>query len=272
MCHPLIMEYVKGKALTRRDMFRGAAATGAAIAAATAGVRPVLAQPAQQVVDLTHTLTPDFPTYLGEQQYFAEDVYNFAEHGFNLKDLRINEHTGTHIDAPLHFTDGGTTIDEVPVETLVCPLVVIDVREAADANADAQLTPDDITGWVADHGPIPEGACVAMLSGWETRLGTPGFRNADDGGVMHFPGVHVEAAQMLIETASVAGIGVDTLSIDYGQSADFATHYTWLPANRWAVENIANLGQLPATGAAIIVGAPKHQGGTGGPARVLALV
>ena len=272
MCHPIIMEYVKGRALSRRNLFRGSAAAGAAIMASAAMTpRPVLAQPASRVVDLTHTLTHDFPTYFGEQQFFDEDVFTYAEHAFNLKMIRVNEHTGTHIDAPLHFTDGGTSIDEVPVETLVCPLAIVDIREKADADPDAQVTPDDLTAWIDTHGPIPPGACVAQNAGWQPRLGTPTFRNADDAGVMHFPGFHVEAVQMLLEEAEVAGVGVDTLSIDYGPSGDFITHYTWLPANRWAVENMANLDQLPATGATLIVGAPKHQGGTGGPCRLIAL-
>ena len=116
MCHPIIMEYVKGKALSRRDLFRGSAAAGAAIVASTALTpRPARAQQPSRVVDLTHTLTYDFPTYFGEQQFFDEDVFTYAENSFNLKTVRVNEHTGTHIDAPLHFTDGGTSIDEVPV-------------------------------------------------------------------------------------------------------------------------------------------------------------
>ncbi|MEM8648231.1 MAG: cyclase family protein [Pseudomonadota bacterium] len=273
MCHPVIMEYVKGKALSRRDLFRGSAAAGAALAASTVfSPRPVLAQAASRVVDLTHTLTYDFPTYFGEQQFFDEEVFTYAKNKFNLKKLNVNEHTGTHIDAPLHFTDGGTAIDEVAVESLVCPLAVVDIQEKADANPDAQVTPEDLKAWIAKHGPIPKGACVAQNSGWQKRLGSKGFRNADDAGKMHFPGFHVDAVKMLLEEAEVVGVGVDTLSIDFGISADFITHYTWLPANRWAVENMANLDQVPATGATLVVGAPKHKGGTGGPCRLIALV
>ncbi|MDE2788893.1 MAG: cyclase family protein [Paracoccaceae bacterium] len=273
MCHPVIMEYVKGKALSRRDLFRGSAAAGAAIVASAALTpRPVLAQEANRAIDLTYTLTHDFPTYFGEQQFFDEDVFTYAEHGFNLKMLRVNEHTGTHMDAPLHFTDGGTSIAEVQVEALVCPLAIVDLQEKADANPDAQVTPDDLKAWIAKHGPFPQGACVAQNSGWQKRMGSPRFRNADDEGKMHFPAFHVEAVTMLLEEADVAGIGVDTLSIDYGLSADFITHYTWLPANRWAVENMANLDQMPPTGATLVVGAPKHQGGTGGPCRLIALL
>lgn len=272
MCHPVILEYVKGRAINRRDFFRGTAAAGAALTAAAAAPRPLMAQTPQKVVDLTHTLTKDFPTYFGEQQFFDEDLFTYAENAFNLKMLRVNEHTGTHIDAPLHFTDGGTTIDEVPVESLVCPLAIVDIREKADANPDAQVTPDDLKAWIAANGPIPQGACVAQNAGWQSRLGTPGFRNADADGKMHFPAFHVEAVQMLLDEAEVVGVAVDTLSIDYGLSADFITHYTWLPANRWAVENMANLDQLPAVGATLVVGAPKHEGGTGGPCRLIALV
>jgi len=272
MCHPVITEYVKCRALSRRDFFKGSAAAGAALtAAATIAPRPVLAQGATRVVDVTHTLTPDFPTYFGEQQFFDEDVFTYAEHAFNLKMIRVNEHTGTHIDAPLHFTDGGTAIDEVPVETLVAPLAIVDIREKADADPDAQITPDDLTAWIAANGPIPEGACVAQNAGWHQKLGTPSYRNADDEGMMHFPGFHVEAVQMLLDEANVVGVGVDTLSIDYGLSGDFITHYTWLPANRWAVENMANLDELPPVGATLVVGAPKHAGGTGGPCRLIAL-
>ena len=273
MCHPIIMEYVKGKALNRRDFFRGSAAAGAAIVAASVTpTRPLMAQTPSRVVDLTHTLTHDFPTYFGAQQFFDDDVFNYAEHSFNLKEIRVNEHTGTHIDAPLHFTDGGTSIDEVAVESLVCPLAIVDIRAKADSDPDAQVTPDDLSAWIEVNGPIPSGACVAQNAGWHQRLGTAGFRNADDSGAMHFPGFHVEAVEMLLEETEAGGVGVDTLSIDYGLSADFATHYRWLPANRWALENMANLDQLPATGATLVVGAPKHAGGTGGPARLIALV
>ena len=91
---------------------------------------------------------------------------------------------------------------------------------------------DDLTAWISANGPIPVGACVAQNAGWHQRMGTPQFRNADDEGKMHFPGFHVEAVNMLLEETEAGGVGVDTLSIDYGLSADFATHYRWLPSNR----------------------------------------
>jgi kynurenine formamidase len=272
MCDACVIEEVKARMLSRRALFRGAGAAGLAAAAATvAPAAPALAQAAAKVEDLTHTLTEDFPTFFGDQQFFMEQKFSYAKEKFNLFELRVNEHTGTHMDAPLHFSADGQSVDAVPVTNLVVPLCVVDIREKAAADADAQVTPDDLKAWIAANGEIPDRACVAMNSGWSAKLGTPAFRNADAEGKMHFPGFHVEAAQMLLETGAV-GIAADTLSLDHGISPDFATHYAWLPANRWGIECIANLDALPVTGATLILGAPKHKGGSGGPARVLALV
>ena len=221
---------------------------------------------------MTHVYDESFPTYFGAPGIARSQVYNFAEHGFNLLELTVNEHTGTHIDAPLHFSEDGASVDEIPVSDLVLPLCVIHIHERAAEDADAQVTPDDLRAWIDANGPIPDRACVAMHSGWESRADGDGFRNADADGVMHFPGFHVEAAQMLLEETSAAAIAVDTLSLDYGPSADFATHYAWLPAGRYGIEGVRNLAQVPAAGATLVVGAPTHRGGTGGPARLIALV
>ncbi len=145
------------------------------------------------------------------------------------------------------------------------------MKAKAAENADYQVTPDDIKAWTDANGPIPDGACVAMNSGWAAHVGTDKFRGADAEKKMHFPGFHIEATQALLETKAV-GMAVDTLSLDHGPSGDFATHYAWLPTNRWGLENIANLDAVPAKGATLILGAPKHRGGTGGPARVLAMM
>ena len=111
-----------------------------------------------------------------------------------------------------------------------------------------------------------------MNSGWDKHVKTDKFRNADGDNKMHFPGFHVEATNMLMEDANVTGIAVDTLSLDHGPSADFATHYAWLPTNRWGIECLANLDAVPATGATLVVGAPKIVGGTGGPSRIFTLM
>ena len=271
MCDPRVIESVKQRMLSRRDLFKGAAAVTAGAALTTAmSPSAALADGHSQVIDLTHTLTPDFPTYFGEPQFATEDVFNFGDNGFNLLNLTINEHTGTHVDAPLHFTADGLAVEELPISSLVAPLCVIDISARAAEDPDTRLTPDDVQAWIDAHGEIPEGACVAMNSGWDSKVGTDAFRG-HDGEALHFPGFHVEAAQMLLETGA-GSIGVDTLSLDYGLSADFITHYTWLPAGRIGIENMKALAEVPAAGATIVIGAPKFAGGTGGPARLFALV
>lgn len=273
MCDICVMNAVKDKMLSRRSFFK-AGAMGAA-AAATAPLMvgtPALAAGHQTVEDMTHELHAGFPTYFGAPGFEAEQAFNFATHGFNLNNLSINEHTGTHIDAPLHFSADGNSVAEIPVASLIAPLCVIDIKAKAAQNADAQVTPDDLKAWMAANGDIPDGACVALNSGWDKKVNSDGYRNADDGGAQHYPGFHVEAAQMLIESTGASSIASDTLSLDHGMSADFATHYAWLPTGRFGIENLANLDAVPASGATLVIGAPKHRGGTGGPARIFAMM
>jgi kynurenine formamidase len=276
MCVTGCLEHVHAR-LSRRSLLGAAAlaATGTAAAGAAMGARPAAAAESRSfasVVDLTHTVSPEFPTFFGKPGIAFEDVYSYAKDKFNLKVWTLNEHTGTHIDSPFHFSADGWTVDAIPAANLVCPLCVIDIAARAQDDADTQLTPDDIKAFEAAHGPIPAGACVAMRSGWDRFVAEPRFRNADAEGAMHFPGFHPEAAAMLMEGRSVVGIASDTLSLDHGISKDFATHYAWLPSNRWGIECIAGLAGLPATGATLVVGAPKVEGATGGPARLYALV
>ncbi len=270
MCDACIMNAVKERMLSRRSFFTAAATAGAAATLGTVSSPPAMAAGASTIEDLTHTYGDDFPTYFGKPGIAMIQQFNFAENGFNLFTMDVNEHTGTHVDAPLHFSADGNSVDEIPVSSLVAPLCVVDIAAKAAENADAQVTPDDIKAWIASHGDIPDNACVALHSGWGTKTGTDAFRGFD-GEKMHFPGFHVEAAQMLLETGAQS-IASDTLSLDHGPSADFATHYAWLPTGRFGIENIANLDKVPAAGATIVVGAPKHRGGSGGPARIFAMV
>lgn len=272
MCHHCIIDRVRDSALSRRSFFQFGA--GAAAAAATVAVAPApaLAQAPRQVFDLTHLVTEDFPTFFGEQWAHRTKVFDFDQHGLYGNEWRLNEHVGTHIDAPVHFGRGAQTVDQIDVGRLVAPLCVVDIREKVAADPDATLTPDDLKAWIARHGPVPEGACIAMLSGWDAHVRTAKFRNADDKGVMHFPGFHGETAQMMLEETTAVGLAVDTLSQDPGASTDIPVHLTWLPANRWGLECVANLAALPAAGATIVVGAPKLDQGSGGTTRVMALV
>lgn len=274
MCDICVINAVKDKMLSRRDFFKASAATGAAAALGTVATAPAaLAGGHGSVVDMTHKLSPDFPTFFGVPGISMEQQFNFAEHGFNLMNLSINEHTATHIDAPLHFSADGTSVDEIPVGDLVIPLCVIHIHGKAAENPDAQVTPDDLKAWISANGPIPDKACVAMHSGWAKKSGSAAEYVGDSGdGVKHFPGFHIEATQMLLEETTAVAMAVDTLSLDHGPSADFATHYAWLPSGRYGIENLAGLADVPAAGATLVVGAPTHPGGTGGPARIFAMV
>lgn len=285
MCVPKCQQKI-ARSLSRRNFLKGAglmaaaAAAGGAASAVTTVTRAQTGQSTPQpqpvtffgrVLDLTHTLVPEFPTYFGEPQLELETIFALDTDGFNIKRWILNEHTGTHMDAPFHFSDQQTA-DQIPVENLIGPLAVIDIRAKAEANPDAQLTVEDIQIWEGQYGQIPPGAIVAMNSGWDAFVNSDKFRNADDEGGLHFPGFHIEAIELLLTQRDVKGIFVDTLSLDYGQSADFAVHYRWLPANKWGIENVANLGMLPPIGATAIVGGPKIGGASGGPSRVIALV
>ena len=278
MCVPACSEKI-ARTISRRNFLSTAGV--AAASAVTVGCTATLLQPQpamsvptsltfERVVDLTHSLGEDFPTYFGTP-LLAVEVLNMLENdGFNMNQWTLTEHVGTHMDAPFHFSDG-LTADAIPVENLVGPLCIADIRAKAEENPDAQVTPDDLATWEAENGELPEGAIVAMNSGWTDFVNSDKFRNADDDGVMHFPGFHVEATQFLMEERNVKGIMVDTLSLDFGPSPDFAVHYSWLPSNRWGMECVANLGELPSAGATVIVGGPKIAGATGGPSRVIAL-
>lgn len=232
---------------------------------------PLVPVPVHRVVDLTHTLDPDFPTYSGERQFRTRTVASHGTDGWNIRAWSLDEHTGTHVDAPLH-RGGGPSVDVIPAEQWVGPLVVIDIRAKAAANADAELTPDDLKAWERRHGRMPEGAIVALHSGWGALARTARFRGADERGTLHFPGFHDEAAAFLLEVRTIKGIVVDTLSLDPGVSTVFPVHTRWLGAGRWGLECAANLEHLPPSGATVVVGAPKVAGGSGGPSRVFALL
>jgi kynurenine formamidase len=274
MCVPGCQEIVH-KRLSRRGFFKGATTTAmaAGVSMIVAPGAPARAQGMSftRSVDLTHTLGTDFPTFFGEPGLELERLHAFETDGYNQYKWHIVEHTGTHMDAPIHFSADQNTADAIPVEQLVVPLVVVDIAARAADDPDTQLTPDDIEAWIASNGDLPDGCCVAMYSGWGEHVRSDMFRNADDGGMMHFPGIHPDTSAMLLER-NVNGLAVDTLSLDHGASQDFATHYSWLPAGRWGLECVANLADMPASGATMVVGGPKIEGATGGPTRIIALV
>jgi kynurenine formamidase len=258
------------RALSRRGFFKAAAAAGFSAAVVT----PAHAQRRfTSVIDLTHVLSPDFPTFFGVPGIAIERRYTLRKDGANVNWWHVVEHAGTHVDAPFHYSETGATVEKIAAEQLVVPLAVVDVSAKAGRNADYALTARDLAEWEAKYGPLPGGCCVAMHSGWAQHVSNAAkFVGKDAAGVMHFPGIHPGAAEWLLKERRVVGLAVDTLSLDHGPSKNFKTHVTWLPSGRWGIENIANLDKVPASGATLVVGLPKVKDATGSPARIFALV
>jgi len=262
------------EALTRRGFFRGATAAGFAATAVAGGPAVAATRSFTKVVDLTHTMSPEFPTFNGKPGIEMQREFAIRKDGYNLYWWRVSEHAGTHMDAPIHFSERGATADKLAIEQLVVPLAVVDIAYKAEQDADYLLSGDDLALWESRNGRLPEGCCVALYSGWGELLVTDEARYSgrDIGGTFHFPGFAPEAAEWMVRERRVAGIAVDTLSLDNGPSRDFKTHKLWLGSGRWGLENVANLGKVPASGATLVVGAPKVKDATGGLTRVLALV
>lgn len=271
MCHACIMDAVRASVRAHPTAYEHSAAAAAARRASGAqAARQNLARAAGRVVDLTHAYDASFPTFDGVPGIIMQQVSDVDRDGSNVFRLTIDEHTGTHVDAPLHFTRDGASLSEMDAQQLICPLCIISIAGKAAADANATVSADDVENWMARHGRIPEGACVAMHSGWADRLGDPSFRNTPDG-KLAFPGFSKEAAEMLWEVGAVA-LAVDSLSLDCGRAWQFPAHHAWLGRGGYGIECLANLDQLPPTGATVFVGAPAHRGGSGGPARVLAMI
>ena len=274
MCLPLCLE--KMRALSRRRFLAASVLAASGLSKAPesrAGETGQLLEPFRftRIVDLTHTLTMDFPTGSGERQLTMERLSMRPRDAWNFYRWHIHEHTGTHLDAPLHRSDHDSA-DRIPAANLIGPLAVVDIRRKAAANPDAELVLDDLKEWESKHGPVPAGGMVAMCSGWDGHVRTAKFRNAGSDGDLHTPGFHAEAVEFLLSERDVKGIVVDTLSLDRGLSGDFPVHTRWLGSNRWGLECAANLGELPPKGSTLVVGSPKIAGASGGPSRVFALL
>jgi kynurenine formamidase len=225
-----------------------------------------------RIHDLTHVSGPNFPVFVGAEQMQMEEITSIEDDGYFKYRLALDEHTGTHIDAPAHFIPGGTTADALSPSVFFAPLCVIDLSERAAADPDAVVTDGDIASWEAINGTIPDRAFVAMYSGWDARVDdAERYVNMGDDGLPHFPGWSGEAVAFLNGERTVVGIGTDTLSLDPGISGDFLAHVNALQAGMYGVENLANLGTVPPVGTMVIVGGPRHIGASGGPARVFAV-
>lgn len=227
----------------------------------------------RRVVHLSHVLAPGMPEWPGDPALRFEPVATLGTHGYALRGLAIGEHSGTHVNAPISLHVGGAAIDAYPAAALVAPAVLIDVSAAAARDADHRLSIDEIAAWEATHGAVPADAVVLLRSGWAARWNEPArFLNVGADGRLHFPGFSLAAAAFLLDQRGVAGLGIDTHGVDGGDAEAFAVNTRVLERPRLLLENLANLEQLPAVGATIVVGALRLAGGTGSPAAVLAFV
>ena len=274
MCAPSLVNSVRAE-LTRRAFLGAAAACGVSVAVPAAAQQTAvrLAKGFRTVVDLTHPFSPSLPVYPGYNPIRVRPRTTIAQNGYANNEITFDEHTGTHVDAPSHFIAGATSGDRLPVDRLIAPLVVIPIMTRAAKDPDTLVSVDDVLRWEKQHGRVPAGALVAMLSGWADRISTPErFLNRDARGTMHAPGFSEAAAKFLVTERDISAVGVDTLSLDAASAQKFVAHFVILGAGKYGVEMMANLSRVPPLGATVVVGAPKHEGATGGPARVLALV
>ena len=233
----------------------------------------------RKLLDLTYPLDDQTVFWPTNKPFTWEKVAwgkTAAGYWYASGDFSMSEHGGTHIDAPIHFGEGRLPVDEIPLQRLIAQAVVIDVRLAVEQDRDYRLTVHDVETWESRHGRIPSGAVVLMLTGWGRKwpdksryLGT---NTPSDPKTLHFPGFSREVADFLVRQRNVDGVGIDTSSIDFGPSQDFIVHQIVNRADRYGLENIANLDQLPPVGAILVSLPIKIKGGTGGPVRIIAVL
>lgn len=232
-------------------------------------------------VDLTHAFGPDTIVWPTEQDFrlvgqHAEETAGGYYYASNR--IEMPEHGGTHVDAPIHFSKGGQTLDQIALDQLIGTGVRIDVTGPCVRDRDHRVTIQDLKQWEAVHGRIPDRAVVLLETGysrfWPSRneyLGTE-LRGEDGVRSLHFPGLHPDAAGWLIRERQVKAVGIDTASIDYGRSTGFETHVALLSNNVPVFENLDDLHRLPERDFDVIALPMKIAGGTGGPLRVIAVL
>jgi len=237
--------------------------------------------PSGTVVDLSYSFDSEtvyWPT--AETFHLEKDFEGITEKGYYYSAYKYSaaEHGGTHIDAPVHFAKGRNTLDEIPLQQLLGPAIVVDVTRQCATNRDYQVTSENFQNWEKQNGRIPAGTIVLLRTGFgkyypdrKSYLGTD-ERGAAAVAKLHFPGLHPEAARWLTQNRAIKAIGLDTASIDYGQSTLFESHRTLFDKNIPAFENVANLDKLPSKGFSVIALPMKIKGGSGGPLRIVAIL
>ncbi len=248
-------------------------------------VVPVLAQksgafPSGRIVDLTYAFDANSVYWPTAEQFKLEtDFEGMTDKGYFYSAYRYSaaEHGGTHLDSPVHFAKGHLAVDAIPLEQLIGPAIVVDVTAASGQNADYQIPVSDLTAWEREHGAIESGAIVLFRTGfsgrWPDAARYLGTADRGDAAVakLHFPGLHPDAAKWLVDR-KVHAVGLDTASIDYGQSTMYESHRVLYEHDIPAFENLTNLDRLPARGAHVVALPMKIKGGTGAPLRAIAIV
>ena len=232
------------------------------------------------LVDLSHAFGDETVYWPTDTAGFALEQLAFGEteggYFYSAYALATAEHGGTHIDAPIHFLEGGPDVASIPLGRLIGPAVVIDMAAQAAEDADYRLTVADVEAHEAEHGRIEPGSLVLLRTGWSARwpdaLSYLGDDTPGDASQLHFPSYGEAAARLLVEERGAAALGADVASIDYGASTDFIVHQVVAAANAPGLENLTNLDRLPARGATVIALPMKISGGSGGPLRAVALV
>ena len=237
-------------------------------------------KPARRLIDLTYSFSSQtiyWPTAEGFRLRTDAEGMTGKGYWYSAYSYAASEHGGTHLDAPVHFAKGMPTVDKIPLERLVAPGVLVDVQKQAAANRDYQITAQDLIDWEKQHGRIPDGCILLFRTGWgkfyPDKLKYLGTDQKGQVAVaaLHFPGVSPAAARWIVANRRISGIGIDTASIDYGQSQLFETHQILYKEGLIAIENVARLEELPARGFEIVALPMKIEGGSGAPVRILAM-
>jgi kynurenine formamidase len=280
MCLPGTVEVVRARVeeegiphISRRAALAGAAG---------AGITAVLPRGAQaraddrdergrRIQDLTHVFREGSPVFTGPEPQ-REDLFTYAQDGFYSQLWTFGEHSGTHMDAPGHFVPGARRTPEITPPELMLPLAVVDISAKAARDPNAMVTKDDLRRFEHRHGRIKRRSLVAMSSGWDAKIDDElAYKGGEAFPNYNFPGWSEEAVRWLLEERDIGAIGVDTMSLDPGSSTTFPVHLLLLGADRYGLENLANLGTVRPKGMTAVVGVVPWEEGSGGPARVMAV-
>jgi kynurenine formamidase len=237
---------------------------------------------ASKFVDLTHAFEPGIPHWKGLPDEERETLYHYDKgkgtrgEGFLIHRYNLAGQWGTHVDPPAHFVRDLRTVDQISVREMILPLVVLDLHEAAAKNPDVQVSMKDVRAWEKQHGNIPKGAFVAMRTDWSKRWpDAKKMQNADDKGIAHYPGWSSDVLKYLLRECEITAIGHETTDTDPGIATskdDYSLETYVLSQDKYQIEMLANLDEVPECGGIAVVTFPKPKGGSGFPARVFAII